>query len=106
MKMPSLVSSQKPPRTRPTSQNINGHQYLANHSACFGPFPRLVLQYEKTDKTIKETTEENHESIQTDRLLLSTGLALRDFVANDRGKDGERRSEWEGYRLKDSVSSK
>ena len=72
---------------------------------ALGLFRDLYRKYEKTDKTIKETTEENHESIQTDRLPLSTGLALRDFVANDRGKDGDRRSEWEGYRLKDSVSS-
>jgi hypothetical protein len=80
---------------------------LAHHSACPQPFPDSVSQHDKNDNTVKEATEKNHESIQTDRSPLITGLALHESesVANDRGKEGERQSEWEGYHLKDGVSS-
>ena len=79
--------------------------HLARHSACSLPFPGPVSQHNKNDNAVKEATEKNHEPIQTNRPPLVTGLALHDSIANDRGKDGERRSEREDYHPKDGVIS-
>ena len=78
---------------------------LAHHLGCFKPLARPISQHDKNDEAVKETTEKNHESIQTDRPPFVASLARRDCVYDDGGKNGERRSEWESYHLKDGVSS-
>lgn len=80
-----------------------GQCYLAHYSTCLQSFSGT--QGRKNEKTIKETTEKNHESIKTYRLPIVAGSALPDCVANDRSKNCERRKEREGHRLKDGVSS-